>query len=103
MTTPKKKAITRAQRSKLLAHYEELQETRPGQMLVEDLVALDRFGSETARIGVTPEGTAAVVAGSEQIADAVERALGRTHTIRVITIPRVSRERLEAMDVEEDD
>lgn len=103
MTTPKKKAITRAQRTKLLAHYEDLQDTRPGQMLVEDLVALDRFGAATARIGVTPEGTAAVVAGSEQIADEVERALGRTQTIRVITIPRVTRQRLEALEVEEDE
>jgi hypothetical protein len=88
----------------MLSEFEAIQETRPGEMLIEDLVAINECGHDTGRIGVAENGDAVVYVANEHIADKLEPALQNAQHIRTRVVPKVTRERLElALPAADDD
>ena len=97
-----RKHIVPAQRDAMLARFEELQDTRPGQMLVEDLTALHLHGDDTARVGFKG-GTMHVFVADEGVAARVQKAIEAVQAVRVRVLPKVTREVLDRLPSAEDD
>ena len=95
--------MVRRQREAMLAQYDQVQDTRAGGMLREDVVAIHECGETTARIGIMENGDVAMYVSSPELADLLEPAVQNAQHVRTRIVPKVTRETLNLLPARDDD
>lgn len=103
MATKRKTALTRRTRDAVLAQWEQLGDSRAGQMLIEDIAAMEIHGADTARVAIGEKGEVILYCADEHIADKVEPAVQHARRVRTRVLPRVTREMLAQLPVVDED
>ena len=87
---PKRTALTRPARDQMVRSYVELKDTRAGEMMAEDLVAMDQFGENSVRLGLDQDGNLSMISGRGSVSDAIEPALRAARVIPTRMVPKTT-------------